>query len=420
MAKILIAPLGAGRPIKNDSSSRSYKKANYQIDGQNYESSFVASVLYENKNLDGIIFIGTVKSMWEEVYSFFCRRNHRQLDEDYWMELAEKIDGLNYNSDLSELDLTPVQEVMGDRSQCILIKYGLNGEELWENFDRIIKVVNSLKAKDEVYIDITHSFRSLSMFLFLVLKLIEDLLPEKEIKVAGVYYGMLEVSGKAELGYAPIVDLQPLFQITDWIKGTYSFKTYGDGSLISKLLEKQGEIELSKSLEDFTKAVNIGYVPTVQTQVEKIQKRLKTRQISGPFKYLKKFVVGFLGRFDQQHESDLQLELAGWYFENQRYATGYLTMTEAILTYLCEVENKDPDDKKDREYVKNLTFNYPYKNYRISELYDKINKIRVNIAHPNIGQREKFTDDIEKAEEYQKELKSIFESETWGAKSKGG
>lgn len=57
MAKILITPLGAG------AANREYRKATYKLDEQQYESSFIASVLYKHLQLDGIIFIGTIKSM---------------------------------------------------------------------------------------------------------------------------------------------------------------------------------------------------------------------------------------------------------------------------------------------------------------------------------------------------------------------
>jgi CRISPR-associated Csx2 family protein len=414
MAKILIAPLGAGQLDKNAASHRKYRTASYKIDDKSYESSFVASVLYKHLNLDGIIFIGTVKSMWEEVYRFFCEENNHPLDDDYWLQLDEQISTLNHNSCLDELDLTRVKEVLGERSQCVLIKYGLNEDELRTNFDQIIQVVNCLNKGDEIYIDISNSFRSLSLFLFLVLVFIKDIPSEREIKISGVYYGMLDVI--RELGYAPIVDLKHLFQITDWIKGTYSLKSYGDGFLIAELLEQQGEIALAQNLRSFSQAVNIGYSPTVQQQVKSLQENLRKRQTKAPFKHLKKFIENFLEPFSQKHESDFQLELAGWYFKNKRYATGYLTMTEAILTYLCEINTKDPDIYSERKLIKDLIFNHPsHKSSRLSQLYKEINEIRKRIAHPVIGSSEvNLSDNIKKADSYHKELKSIFKSGTWG------
>ena len=76
MAKILISSLGVGGRFKNqDKPDREYRTTCYQIENKSYPKSiFMASVLYEHFDLDGIIFIGTVKSMWEEVYRFFCEK----------------------------------------------------------------------------------------------------------------------------------------------------------------------------------------------------------------------------------------------------------------------------------------------------------------------------------------------------------
>lgn len=122
MAKILISPLGTGAISKNNTSVREYRKAKYQIDNQSYESSFVASVLYTHLNLDGIIYIGTVKSMWEEVYRFFSETKKLGMDEDCYWYLSEKILSLDHQSDLNSLDLSKLTELLGKFSQCILIK----------------------------------------------------------------------------------------------------------------------------------------------------------------------------------------------------------------------------------------------------------------------------------------------------------
>lgn len=199
MAKILISPLGSGSLDRNNSATRKYRTAKYQIDGKDYEKSFIASVLYEHLNLDGIIFIGTVKSMWEEVYETFCQEKNVNCDENYYCQLADKIAQLDYRSPLDSLDLSLIESVLGAKSRCILIKYGIDQAELWENFDKTIQVIDSLEKGDELYLDITHSFRSLSVFQFLTVTFIQELLSEKQIKISGVFYGMLDVTSGTKI-----------------------------------------------------------------------------------------------------------------------------------------------------------------------------------------------------------------------------
>jgi CRISPR-associated Csx2 family protein len=419
MAKILISPLGlGGRSKGTDKYEREYQETCYHIDDKRYPSSrFVATVLYEHFQLDGIIFIGTVRSMWEEVYRFFCEKNGVEMDEAYWLQLAEKIDTLNYNSPLDSLDLSRLREVLGDRSQCLLIKYGINQTELWENFDRIIQVVDTLEKGDKVYIDITTSFRSLSFFQFLTITFINDLLTEKKIEIAGVYYGMLDVT--RELGYTPIVDLKPMFEMTSWIKGAYSLKNYGNGELISKLLNAQGESQLATCTHNLSQAININYVNAIKQRSSDLKSALRNSVPNGPFKYVRKILDNFVQRFTRTSasEADFQLELSGWYFDNQRYATGYITLTEAIITYVCEINDKDPKQQSNRREVQDWLHQSENNKRELAQLYFKINPIRNSIAHASLDASiriQSFSDAIQNAQGYQKTAKTIFGTKTLG------
>jgi CRISPR-associated Csx2 family protein len=416
MAKILISSLGAGTLDRNNTAARAYRTATYRMndDGQDYTKSFIASVLYEYLQLDGIIFIGTVKSMWEEVYRVFSQERDVGFQEEDWLSLAEQIERLDRNSSLDSLDLTPVEKILGDRSKCILIKYGLNEEELQENLDRILKIVDYLREGDELYIDITHSFRSLSLFLFLVSIFLNDLEQEKKIQIKGVFYGMLDIIG--EIGYAPVVNLQSLFDLTQWIKGAYSLKSFGNGYLIAKLLQEEGETELADRIKKLSEAININYLPTIKQRSNDLKASLRNRGLSSPFKYLRHILEKFTQQFSSQsgREYDFQLKLAGWYFDNKRYATGYITLTEAIITYLCEINERDISSKSDRDEMKDLLHNNSHT--ELAKLYFKVNPIRNGIAHALIeGRREGYSDAIGHAKEYYQTAKTLFKQETLGS-----
>jgi len=421
MAKILISPLGVGGRFKSadgsDTSEREYKNADYKISDKIYPGSrFVASVLCEHFQLDGIIFIGTVKSMWEEVYRFFCEKNHVDIDENYWFNLAQQIDKLNYNSSLDSLDLSKVRDVLGDPSQCILTKYGLDEIELWENFDKIIHVIKSLRNGDELYLDITHSFRSLSLFQFLAITFINDLLSEKEIKISGVYYGMLDVS--TELGYTPIVDLKSLFDITSWIKGAYSLKNYGNGELIAELLKLQGEEDLSNRIYQVSQAVNINYVNAIKQCSSELNSSLSKIIQNKPFNHIKNILHDFVAKFTRgsKSEADFQLELAGWYFDNHRYATGYITLAEAIITYACEIKGKDIRAIQYRQDMKKLLHKPESRHYKLAEIYKKVDKIRNSVAHALLEadrRTERYQDAITNAKEYHLLTQKIFATKTF-------
>lgn len=422
MAKILISPIGTGSKDRK-SQERKYTPAKYKIGNeQPYKSTFMASVLYKHFQLDGIIFIGTVKSMWEEVYSFFCEENKIQRDDDYWLNLAIQIEEqLKYDSNLDDLDLSPIEKVLGERSKCILIKYGLDQNELWENFDRIFKIVELLQPGDEIYIDITHSFRSLSLFLFLTITFLRDLAHEKQIKIAGVYYGMLDVTG--ELGYTPVVDLKSLFDMTSWIKGAYSLQSYGDGYLIAELLKSQNENQLANQIEQLSQSLNINSVNDIKQKSSTLRNSLQTQVARTPFKYLKNILENFVRKFSRSsaQESQYQLELAGWYFDNHRYSTGYITLAEAIITYLCEINSKDIRSETDRNEMKNFLHRPENRNSDLAQLYFDVNPIRKSIAHALLPIRNShdrgndkgnLSNAIQNATNYQQMAKKIFSTGT--------
>lgn len=415
MAKILISPLGTGPfNTKDDRVVREYRKAKYKIDGRSYESSFVSSALYQHLDLDSIIFIGTVKSMWEEVYRFFCQQNKIDLDEDYYIELADRISSLNHQSDASELDLSVVESVVSPRSKCIVTPYGLNESELTRSLDAIFQIVNLLERQDTIYIDITHSFRSLSLFMFLVVTFLNDIESEKQIDIGGVYYGMLEMM--REIGYAPIVNLQPLFDLTRWIKGGYSFQNFGNGYLISELLQEQGCTDISRAIENLSNALNINYVPTIRQRMNDLRTALGKSELQSPFKYFKDDLIRFTRKFASSDlpESQLQLELASWYFDNSRYATGYISLVESIVTYGCEYQQLDPRSKENRERTKKwFVQENGVKRTSLAQLFHKTNPIRNAIAHASLEANQKYsgyTQAIENARKYCQEAKRIFQS----------
>lgn len=415
MAKILISPIGVGGKFKSqDNYDREYQEACYKIGDISYpQSRFMAAVLYEHFKLDGIVFIGTVKSMWEEVYRFFCEKNGVQKNDDYWLDLACKIDELKYDSPLNSLDLSPIEEILGEHSKCILIKYGIDQDELWENFDRIFQIVDWLSVGDEIYIDITHSFRSLSLFLFLTVTFIKDLASEKQIKISGVYYGMLDVT--RELKYTPVVDLNPLFEMTSWIKGAYSLQSYGNGNFIAELLKAQNENQLANQIEELSQSLNINNVNAIKQKSSILKTSLQQSIPKTPFQYLKTTLKNFVQKFARSNdvpESEYQLELAGWYFDNQRYATGYITLAEAIITYLCEIEKRDIRSKDAREEMKKLLCNDMNRS-KLAQLYKKVNPIRNSVAHALLEEGNNLpdiSDAINDAKYYYQEVKKIFKT----------
>lgn len=222
---------------------------------------------------------------------------------------------------------------------------------------------------------------------------------------------MLDIS--KEMGYTPVIDLKSLFNITDWIKASYILNHYGDGNLVASLLKEQGENQVANQIYNLSSSININYLPAIRGNVTPLKASLKKLAIPGPFKYIKDTLIKFVERISSQSskESDFQLKLAGWYFENNRYATGYITLTEAIITYLCEMHKKDIENQQYRESVKDLLFKSDFRDSELANLYKKVNAIRKQVAHASLEEnRESYLEAVNHASKYYQQATRIFKS----------
>ena len=225
MSKVLIAGIGGGKNKKTGT----YQVANYKIDDEiYYKKTFIVSALEEHYKIDKTIFIGTTGSMWDNLYEFYCPKE--EYDEKYHIDLIETVDNSSKDDDIYKLDINKFNETFKGKILGIVTRYGMNELEIFENFNLIIQIQDQLKDGDEVYLDITHSFRSNAFWLFLVMNYLTDV-EDKKIEIKAITYGMLEIIDRnlpKEKQIAEVVDLNAFYKILQWIKGANNFKNYGN------------------------------------------------------------------------------------------------------------------------------------------------------------------------------------------------
>jgi CRISPR-associated Csx2 family protein len=284
MSRILVTALGRGR-LSNKGISK-YDKATYVFQDESkakYETEFIAEALVNYYDIERIYIVGTAKSMWEQVYYNFTSDEER--DEEYYLKLDELIEKSDHNTYQYEQSYLRKTEVALDRqlgsegSRCYLIKYGLDRDELLYNFDILLQISEQLQSGDEVYVDITHSFRSLSIFQYMMTSFIENL-ADKNVKIKKILYGMLDVKSEMKDDAAPIVDLTVINELNHWIKGIYELESYGNGYLIASLLQDQNP-ELSNNIKNLTDRININYLKDLKDEKESANWH-HLGQINGP------------------------------------------------------------------------------------------------------------------------------------------
>jgi CRISPR-associated DxTHG motif protein len=190
-----------------------YNQTTYVWDVHRYETEFIAEALASWLPFDKVVVFLTEKAK--------AGTN--------WTQLSQR---------LQEWD---VQEVP--------IPDGRTEEEVWEIFDR---VVSSVEQEDEIAIDVTHAFRSLPMVLVAVAAFLRTV---KAVRVRHIFYGCY-MKDEPE---SPVIDLNLLLELLDWMEATRRFKETGDARWIGEKLrstqdrlrrEQKGEpTELKKAGE---------------------------------------------------------------------------------------------------------------------------------------------------------------------------
>ena len=154
--------------------------------------------------------ISSICKKWEEKDKIFifCTEGACQMN---WVDNGQKntqtdIEKIGLDQRLKDLNLQVKHEKVN-------IKEGFLLEEIWDIFDT---VYNKLEAKDEIYFDVTHAFRSIPMFSTILFNYSRSML---DTEVKSIYYGAFEKLGFAvrmgkQRSRSPIIIHHPLRKLT--------------------------------------------------------------------------------------------------------------------------------------------------------------------------------------------------------------
>ena len=389
MAKILISSLGTGK--KEDGA---YKKAKYQLLNRNiYETSFIADALSQELSIDKLFLVGTNKSIWDEAYITFGGN-----DSNYHEKLFEKKEkGLIQIDDLIEFE-----KLKQNKIKSFTIDYGLNEDEIWNNFEKFLKIADYIEDGDELYLDITHSFRSLSLMSFVMTQFASSI-SDKKFKICGVYYGMFEYSFENN-GITPIVNIQILLEIQEWIKAIDAIKKYSDFDPIVEFLEKEDDIEngINKTFIQLNNTLNIANLSALELFIKSAAKKIKTIEESNNkiVKLLAPEIIKLVNHLNHEKKSNFQYNLAKWFYKNKNYALSYLALYESIISKSCEFKDFDVNDHQSREIAKKSIGNDKYGKFFYTKYEDSISQIRNAIAHQNNDRKDYVTQDINRLKSF--------------------
>jgi len=386
MSKIIIWSLGTGGRILEGKTE--YRNAKYYRDSKEtaLETPYIYDALEKFYDFDKCVIIGTAGSGWCSFYEHLFD-NSGNIDTDYWEELCQmQKSPVHYSDDTNEVraKLENLKMTLGEKcAEIIVLKYGINKEEMLFNFNAMARIGDFISDGDSVSFDITHSFRSLAFYEFLAVSYFKDVL-RKNVSIDFVSYGMLEFKDENG-GFTPIIDLSLLVNMTDWLKSADEYRRYGTTALLLENLEKENlEIHLANEDKKILRLLGGDAVST--NDLPEFKKLI--RHCIGRAKEIanKNFALGYIfddivvrfGGDKLNDEMQLQAQLAKWHFEKKRYINAAITLIEATLDYCAKLSGKSKDEIRDTVRLLN-TSNNDLCGFR--DLYNKVRDIRNKLCH---------------------------------------
>jgi len=286
--------------------------------------------------------------------------------------LKERLDDLNLDANITPID----------------IRKGLSENEIWDIFDTIIRLV---KPNDELWLDITHGFRSLPMLAMVLTNFLKTTM---NVEVKAIFYGAFEVLGPAfkvkELDIvdrnAPIINLISFSKLQDWTSAANMFLETGRASYLNDLASKdikdvlkasKGTDKLAnkirsigKQLDNFTSAIATNRGNQIYSGKEISQLKYNLSEL-GKVQNIEKKYIPFLSLVNKaadefkeikENSSNNWFYVSKWCLKNKLIQQGITIFREGIVTHILNFINEnynrtlDYDTITDRDLCEALMF----------------------------------------------------------------
>lgn len=259
---------------------------------------------------------------------------------------------------------------------------GKDEDEMWKIFNALF---NELRDGDELYFDLTHSFRYIPM-LVLVLGNYSKFL--KNVTVKSITYGNYEAR---EDNNATIVDLLPLSALQDWTYAAGQFLESGNVSRLQRLCneelkpilkETKGSDKDAKNLKAFINALGdviderrmcrgMSIIKSESfCKLKEFSDKLETTKIE-PLNPVFDKIKQSMYSFDENENIKNGFSAAVWCYQNGLFQQAATILQEFVITFVCSRHGIQIDDEKKRDWV---TSAFTIKSKKMAENDWRLNK----------------------------------------------
>ncbi len=425
MAKnIFISFLGTGH----------YKECQYDyrlFDGNKRKVTFIQEATldyllsqhkFDSNSIAYILLTGKArKSNWDDGYDFELEDGTVETQEEGLCSRLEKLkkkkakEGVVFN--YKDIDISDESE-----------------KDIWVLFSDLYNLLVKDEQENDInlFVDITHSFRYLPMFLIVFINYVKLF---KNITVKHISYGNYEGRDKAT-NVAPVVDITDYSKLQDWTYATRSFIESGNANALVGLC-KQDSSNLANILNivvaDFQTCRSIpivdgNHIAKLKKEIGKFssivnkpiqEKESNSDSIITPFTNILSELEHQLAVFQSKKVSDEidteniinGYEASIWCFNRQLYQQAITILQENLITEQCLTDGKYHDfEWKDGygegKYHKSVRAEIEYEDQR---LYDLVSNVRNDFNHAgfSMGTSEQFPNGWEWSK-IKKDLTDVF------------
>lgn len=245
-------------------------------------------------------------------------------------------------------------------------------EANWTLFETIM---NEIQSGDNIYFDVTHSFRTNPIVALIVLNYAKVV---KHATIGGLMYGWLEKLGKVkkiekldvEKRVVPIVNFTEMANLLTWTNGVDQFIRTGNSSVLLEIANQESKVmnKQTTSNKDFHRMKSlIEQLDTVSLHFETVRARSlhteikewkeKTEEVKRHEIQHFRQLIPLVDTIEKKVEEFSDDEIMNYYFmsewclEHGLIQQGLTVLVESVITLLCKLMNVDEIDTDTRDSV---------------------------------------------------------------------
>lgn len=220
--RTLVSFIGKGIKDQNNPNG-GYRKTKYCLNDKiSQEVTFICKALYDFLTPQKIVIIGTSGSSWVEVLSNFLT-TEQIYDHQSLINLVTEND-----NNITQIIADQISEICSQLTNCKFVCKIFNPST---QQSLLSSIIDSIDRDDQVYLDITHGYRSIPMIALTAIQYLKFI---KKVNILNVFYGQFECLDQIK----PIVSLSDILELNNWITSFAQYDKTNDLSLFTPLIKK--------------------------------------------------------------------------------------------------------------------------------------------------------------------------------------